>query len=159
MRLLPVVLAAAAAAGTVVAAGPAHSAWTATGQAPVTVHAASLAAPGAVTAGAPTASSVVLRWGAAAPLPSGTVGYVVERTAAGAPTRWTAACGTSATAPTTSTSCTDTGLAAASGYRYRVTAVYADWRRQGSPSGTVTTAAAAGTQPGQADPPSVWITE
>lgn len=136
-------LALAAAAGTAVAVVPAHSAWTTTGQASVTARAASLAAPGAVTPGAPTAGSVALRWGAAAPVPSGTVGYVVERAAAGAPAEWTAACATSAEAPTTSTSCVDTGLTAASDYRYRVTAVVAKWRRQGSPSRVVTTAAAA----------------
>lgn len=127
----------AATAGLAVVAVPASAAWFASGGGAGTASARTLAAPGAVTA-TTTATSAALSWGAAAPMPSGSVGYLVERAPFGS-SSWAAACGGAAVAATT---CTDTGLTASTDYTYRVTSVYATWRQTGAPSGKVTTAAA-----------------
>lgn len=137
MRRRTLVLTAATALA--VAPLPAAAAWNAPGSGTAPAQARSLAGPGHVTAGQTTSSTAALSWGAAAPLPSGTTSYLVERAPFGAATGWVPACGGAAL---TATSCSDTGLTAATDYHYRVTSVYARWRTVGAPSGRVTTAAA-----------------
>jgi hypothetical protein len=88
---------------------------------------------------APGTSTVNVSWTAPTG-PTTATGYYVLRTPSptGSPV---AACGTSAAAPTTSTSCSDTAVAVGS-YRYVVVAVFRSWTATSAPSavlGVVTT--------------------
>ncbi|MGN6190342.1 MAG: hypothetical protein ACTHOE_15740 [Conexibacter sp.] len=76
-----------------------------------------------VTASSAGAGAVALRWTAVTPPASGTVTYWVARDGGAA----SAAC-PSAAAPTTATSCTDTGVSAGA-HTYVVTAVWRTWTK------------------------------
>ena len=128
--------------GLAVAAAPSYAAWVLTGSGAGTAQARTLTVAGHLTTSGTTSSTADLTWGAAPALPTGSITYVVERAPFAATTGWVAACGSSLAAPVVGTSCTDTGLAASTDYQYRVTSVYAKWRRQGTPSGKVSTTAA-----------------
>jgi hypothetical protein len=137
-RPLAVAAAVVAFAGITV---PAYAAWTTAGSVGRSATATTLAAPGAPTAGTTTQTSADLTWSPATAFATGTIQYHVERAPFGTAT-WTSACGSSDSAPLSTTSCTDTGLAAGTDYQYRVTSVYERWRQTGATSAKVTTSPA-----------------
>jgi alpha-tubulin suppressor-like RCC1 family protein len=110
----------AALAIALLAPAGAQAYWTSSGSGSSSGNAGTLAAPTNVI-GTPGAGTVTLSWSAVSPPGgSGTVSYYVTRdggNAAGCPT---------ATAPTTVTSCTDSGLAPGI-HSYTVTAVWNSW--------------------------------
>jgi len=104
----------------VVAVSDASAYYTATGSTSATASIATLPAT-SVTATNTGAGAVALRWSAVTAPGSGTVTYWVARDGGAA----SAAC-PSAAAPTSATSCTDTGVAAGA-HTYVVTAVWRTW--------------------------------
>ena len=131
----------ALAAGTLLAVVPAAAAfarWSSTGTGTGTARTTTLAAPTGVTVPGSATATVPVSWTASsAPNGSAVSGYYVTRTAGSTPA---AACGTSRTALTTATSCTDTGLAGGA-YTYTVTAAYRTWTATSSPSASVSVSA------------------
>jgi hypothetical protein len=122
------------------AAGVAFAYWTAPGSGTSAATTGTLNPPTGVTgAQTPGTGSVDVSWSAPATgaTPSG---YYVTRTDAGDNT--VAACGTSASTTTASTSCTDTSVPLGS-YTYTVVAVFHSWTATSAPSATVTVAQAA----------------
>jgi len=116
----------AALAGCALLLGGAFSAlayFTASGTGSASASVGTLPAPSIVSATA-GAGTVTLQWSAIAAPGSGTVSYYVRRDG-GAPS---AAC-PSASAPSSATSCTDTGVSVAS-HSYTVTAVWRSWTGQ-----------------------------
>lgn len=81
----------------------------------------------------PGSGAVTVSWTASGGTPTPT-GYYVLRTPTSGPT--VAACGTSAASPTTSTTCSDTGVPVGS-YTYTVVAVYLTWTATSAPSASV----------------------
>ncbi|HXB16004.1 MAG TPA: hypothetical protein VNV44_09715 [Solirubrobacteraceae bacterium] len=111
----------AAAVALAMWAAPATAYWPAKGEATGSVALATLSAP-AITSATAGGETVALAWSAVTPPGSGTVTYYVTRDG-GAPS---AACPGSI-APTSVTSCTDTGASVGS-HEYTVTAVWRNWK-------------------------------
>ncbi|MGH8963158.1 MAG: hypothetical protein ACRDWT_18535 [Jatrophihabitantaceae bacterium] len=111
-------------AAVVGVAGTAWASWSSSGFGTGAASTATLMPPTAVTVAADSSGTVHLAWTAGAGTPA-TSSYDVVRTSeatgSSAP-----ACGTSATATITSTSCDDRSVADGS-YRYAVTGVYHSW--------------------------------
>ncbi|MEV0788881.1 hypothetical protein [Kribbella sp. NPDC050459] len=123
--------------GTVVlaltAGGVAWAFWTASGAGTGSAATGTLDAPTNVTAVAtPGIGTVPVTWTAS----SQATGYYVTRVRNSDGTT-AAACGTSATQPTTATSCDDAGVADGA-YHYTVTAVLTTWTAISAPSANVT---------------------
>ncbi|WP_146078184.1 hypothetical protein [Subtercola sp. Z020] len=118
-------------------AGPADAFWRSTGRGVGSAVSGTLNAPTGVTVAATSTSPVSVSWTASGGTTVPT-GYFVTRTA-GAST--IAACGSSATALLTTTSCSDTGVAAGT-YTYAVTAVFRSWTAVSASSGSVVVIAA-----------------
>jgi hypothetical protein len=138
VRLVALVAAALAVFGT--AAEIAFAYWTTTGTAGGTATTGTLnPATGVSGTQTPGTGTVTVSWTKPA---SGVApaGYYVTRTSG----TTVAACGTSAAAPTTSTSCADTSVPLGS-YTYTVVAVYRTWTATSAPSSAVTVAQAAQT--------------
>jgi hypothetical protein len=94
---------------------------------------------GAPTSTAATQTSISLSWSAAAAMPTGAaITYQVERQPA-AGGSWVAGCTATHATPSTATSCTDSGLAAGTGYKYRIVSAFEAWRAAGAESTTLST--------------------
>jgi hypothetical protein len=116
-------------------AGSATAYWSADGSASATATTAVLEPPTNVTVPSTANGTVSVSWAA----PVGSVaaeGYFVTRTSATDSTNTSLACGTTPSAPTTSTVCSDTVIAGS--YYYTVIAVHRTWTRASAASGTVT---------------------
>jgi len=101
----------------------------------VDVTAGALLPPAAPTGGATTSTRAAVRWSASTAVAPG---WVLERTVAGT-ADWRPACGSSARQPLRTPACTDTGLAAATAYVYRVTLRTGQWQATSRASRPVTT--------------------
>ena len=134
-RRLTAVAAAVAVLFLVTAVG-ASAFFTATGTGSGSATVGTLTSPGQ-PARTGSGASVDLSWTASTVTGGTTIGYHVERTPDPGST-WSSACGTSASSPTVSTSCTDSP--AAGDYRYRVTAIAASWTAVGPESVVLTVA-------------------
>jgi hypothetical protein len=113
---------------------PASAYWKSAGVSSSTAATGTLLAPTNVTAGAPSAGSrsVAVTWTASA----GTLrpsGYIVTRTSGGITV---AACGSSATTPVTTTTCTDTNVPDGT-HTYTVTAAFRSWTARSGASAPV----------------------
>jgi len=108
--------------------------WTASGSGSASASVGTLTAPGK-PAGTVASGSVSLNWSASTVSGGGVVKYHVERTA-NSGTSWSDACGSSAVAPISATSCSD--APAAGTYQYRVTAVYQSWTAMSALSDPIT---------------------
>lgn len=126
-RTLAIALAVATAA-LLTAAMNASAYYTASGSASARTSVATLPAP-AITSASPGGGSVTLSWSSITAPGSGTVSYYVTRDdgAAGS------GCPASG-APTSATSCTDTGVATGA-HQYTVTAVWRTWRATSASAG------------------------
>lgn len=124
----PVVLRAAVAAAFVTAVG--------LGSGPAAVD--DLGAPASVTSTARTGLVVRVAWDAVVAPDGSGAGYHVQRYSSTG-TLDGSACGTTASAPTTATTCDDTGLTAGT-YTYRVTSIFRSWSAQSGASDPVTAA-------------------
>jgi hypothetical protein len=114
--------------------GIAYAYWSAAGTGTATVSTGTLNPPTRVTAASTVAGAVTISWTAPTGTP-GATGYDVVRTKTGSGTTANV-CGTPAVHVTT-TSCTDTGVAAGT-YTYQVTAIYRSWTAQSAASNAVT---------------------
>jgi hypothetical protein len=124
--------------------GPTLASWLAIGTGTGIAGVGTLTAPGAPGASV-AASTVSLSWAAGAVSGGGTVKYHVERrTNAGS--TWSSVCGSTAAAPITGTSCSDTSVPSGT-YRYRVTAVYRSWTAVGAESASPVTVTSDATPP------------
>jgi hypothetical protein len=140
VRFVALLTAGLATFGTV--AGIALAYWTATGSGTASATTGTLNPPTSVTGDqTPGTGSVHVSW--VAPTTGTTpAGYYVTRKDAS--NNVVAACGTSAGATTSSTSCTDTSVPLGS-YTYTAVAVYHSWTATSSPSSTVAVVQAAQT--------------
>jgi hypothetical protein len=114
--------------------GIAYAYWSARGTGTATVSTGTLNPPTNVTGSSAVASAASISWTAPTGTP-GATGYDVVRTNTGNGTTANV-CGTPAV-PVTTTSCTDTAVAAGT-YTYRVTAIYRSWTAQSAASNAVT---------------------
>src|SRR5581483_4151810 len=127
------VLAAAILGGLgIAAAGWAY--WTASGSGSASATVGTLTAPGKPTV-SNSSGTVSVGWSASTVTGGGLVQYHVERST-NSGTTWSDACRSTAVAPISGTSCSDTpGVGT---YNYRVTAVYLSWTQRGPLSDPVT---------------------
>lgn len=138
MTRLKIMLATALAVLAIPSAAFAYFTSTASGT--TTGHVGTLAAPTAIAGNQTTGTgTVTVSWTAPTGTPAAQ-GYYVQRTGGST----VPACGTSASALTTATSCSDASVPLGS-YTYTVTAVYHTWTTTSAPSATVTVAAASQT--------------
>lgn len=119
----------------------ASAAWPSQGAGVATARAGSLSAPGAPSATAATSSSIALTWSASSAPAGASVRYRVERATAAAPSTFSPACGGT---DITTTSCSDTGLAASTEYVYRLTGLLGSAWASAPSSARLSTPAAAG---------------
>jgi hypothetical protein len=110
--------------------------WSQPGKGSASGHVGSLSAP-AISSAAPGGGTVALTWSAVTAPGGGAVSYYVSRDGGAA----SSAC-PSVAAPATQTSCTDTGVSAAT-HSYVVTAVWRSWTAKSSPASAQVTSGAA----------------
>ncbi len=110
--------------------------WTTGGAGNASASVGTLSAPGSVSASTTYGSGTVnVSWSAVtAPNGSAVTSYYVERFSGSTPS---AACGTTSSSPTSSTSCADTSVPDGT-YTYKVTAVFRSWTARSGASNSVT---------------------